>query len=79
MPDMVPARYENALFGLLMSGLMSCIVTGITTVKAVGLGANALGDWIESWIFCWPIAFIVILILSPSVKRLVARLVRSQD
>ncbi|CAD0184371.1 hypothetical protein RUESEDTHA_01250 [Ruegeria sp. THAF57] len=76
---MLPARYARALFSLIMSGLMSCIVTGIATVKAIGLGPNTAGDWMASWAFCWPIAFSVILILGPTVQRLVNRLVRPQD
>ncbi len=76
---MIPARYAHALFGLIMSGLMSCIVTGIATAKAVGFGPTTLGDWMASWAFCWPIAFTVILILGPAVKRMVERMVRPQD
>ncbi|WP_170762655.1 DUF2798 domain-containing protein [Ruegeria lacuscaerulensis] len=73
---MIPARFAHALFGLIMSGLMSCIVTGIATVKAVGFGPNTLGDWMASWAFSWPIAFTVILTLGPTVKRMVEGWVR---
>ncbi len=75
---MISARYTRALFSLIMSGLMSCIVTGIATVKAIGFGPNTLTDWLASWAFCWPIAFIVILSLGPSVQRLVNRMVSPQ-
>ncbi|MBO9412051.1 MULTISPECIES: DUF2798 domain-containing protein [Ruegeria] len=76
---MIPARFAHALFGLIMSGLMSCIVTGIATVKAVGFGPTTLGDWFGSWAFCWPIAFLVILSLGPFVKRMVEGWVKTQD
>ncbi len=76
---MISNRYARALFSLIMSGLMSCIVTGIATVKAIGFGPSTMGDWMASWAFCWPIAFSVILILGPAVQRLVNRLVRPQD
>lgn len=76
---MIPARYARALFSLIMSGLMSCIVTGIATVKAIGFGPTTLSDWMASWAFCWPIAFTVILLLGPAVQRFVTRLVRPQD
>ncbi|WP_170515669.1 DUF2798 domain-containing protein [Ruegeria atlantica] len=76
---MIPARFSRALFSLIMSGLMSCLVTGIATVKAIGFGPSTFSDWIASWAFCWPIAFTVILLLGPSVQRLVNRLVRPQD
>ncbi|WP_420585696.1 DUF2798 domain-containing protein [Ruegeria sp.] len=76
---MIPARYARAVFCLIMSGLMSCIVTGIATVKAIGFGPGTTGDWLASWAFCWPIAFTVILLLGPSVQRFVNRMVRPQD
>ena len=73
---MTHARLSHIMFCLIMSGLMSCIVTGIATVKAIGFGPGTFGDWMAAWAFCWPIAFSVIVILGPSVKRLVDRLVR---
>ncbi|WP_300069001.1 DUF2798 domain-containing protein [uncultured Ruegeria sp.] len=76
---MLPARYARAVFSLIMSGLMSCIVTGIATVKAIGFGPRTVGDWMASWAFCWPIAFTVILLLGPTVQRLVNRLISPQD
>ncbi len=76
---MIPARFAHAVFGLIMSGLMSCIVTGIATAKAVGFGPSTFGDWMGSWAFCWPIAFAVILTLGPTVKRMVEGWVRPQD
>ncbi|WP_170326280.1 DUF2798 domain-containing protein [Ruegeria arenilitoris] len=76
---MISARYARAVFSLIMSGLMSCIVTGIATVKAIGFGPNTFGDWMASWAFSWPIAFTVILLFGPSVQRLINRLVRPQD
>ncbi len=76
---MIPARFAHTVFGLIMSGLMSCIVTGVATVKAIGFGPTTTSDWMASWAFCWPIAFAVILTLGPFVKRLVERLVRPQD
>ncbi len=76
---MIPARYARALFSLIMSGLMSCVVTGIATVKAIGFGPSTAGDWMASWAFSWPIAFTVILLFGPSVQRFVNRLIRPQD
>lgn len=37
---MIPARFAPVLFGLILSGLMSCIVTCIATVKEIGLGSG---------------------------------------
>lgn len=78
MPALIPARYARAVFSLIMSGLMSLIVTGIATVKAIGFNPGTVGDWMASWAFCWPIAFTVILLFGPSVQRMVNRMVGPQ-
>ncbi len=42
---MIPARYAPILFGLILSGLMSCMVSGIATLRATGLGAGVFALW----------------------------------
>ncbi|UTS79026.1 DUF2798 domain-containing protein [Phaeobacter piscinae] len=73
---MVPARFAPVLFGLILSGVMSCIVTGVATLKAVGLSAEAPGLWMSAWSFGWPVAFVVVLGVAPAVRRLVAWMVK---
>jgi hypothetical protein len=34
---MIPARFAPVVFGFILSGLMSCIVSAIATLRAVGL------------------------------------------
>lgn len=41
---MLPARFAPVLFSLILSGLMSFIVTGVATWKALGFGAGFPGD-----------------------------------
>ena len=42
---MIPARYAPIVFGLILSGLMSLIVSGIATLRAVGLAPDVFGLW----------------------------------
>ncbi len=73
---MIPARFAPILFGFILSGLMSFIVSGISTLRAVGLAEGFVGLWISGW---WPsflVAFPVVLIVAPMTRRLVAVLVR---
>jgi hypothetical protein len=72
---MIPARYSQALFGLILSGLMSCIVTCVASIKAVGLGPHTFGAWMSAWSLSWPIAFAVVLVAAPRVRKLVGKLV----
>ncbi|WP_425503955.1 DUF2798 domain-containing protein [Sedimentitalea arenosa] len=74
---MVPARFAPVLFGFILSGLMSCMVSGISTLRAVGLTEGVLGEWMSSWALSWAIAFPVVLVVAPITRRLVALLVKS--
>jgi hypothetical protein len=40
---MIPARFAPVLFGFILSGLMSCIVSAIATLRAVGLPPDFVG------------------------------------
>ena len=77
---MVPARFAPILFGLVLSGLMSLLVSGIATLRAVGLSgdgeAGFVAIWLGSWLSSWAVAFPAVLIVAPVARRLVARLVR---
>ncbi|WP_372574927.1 DUF2798 domain-containing protein [Ruegeria jejuensis] len=66
---MIPRRFAHALFSLITSGLMSCIVTCVATLKAVGFGPHTFGDWMGAWSLSWPIAFVIILIAGPRIRR----------
>ncbi len=46
---MFPARFAPVLFGLILSGLMSCMVSGIATLRAVGLAGGFAVQWMTSW------------------------------
>ena len=72
---MIPARFEHIVFGLVLSGLMSFIVSGISTLRAVGFGEFGIGLWLAAWIPSWAIAFPAVLVVAPIARGLVARLV----
>ncbi|WP_171175350.1 DUF2798 domain-containing protein [Ruegeria sp. HKCCD8929] len=76
---MIPARFAPVLFGFIVSGLMSCIVTCIATIRNVGLGPETFGKWMGAWTLSWPVAFAVILVVAPLARRLVACLVRPEE
>jgi hypothetical protein len=71
---MIPARFAPVLFGLILSGLMSCIVSGIATLRAIGLPPEFFVTWMSSWAFAWAVAFPAVLVLAPFTRKLVARL-----
>jgi hypothetical protein len=68
----LPARYAPVLFGLLLSGLMSFVVSGIATLKALGPMPEMPGAWMASWAIAWVIAFPTVLVVAPLVRRIVS-------
>ncbi|MFN3615574.1 MAG: DUF2798 domain-containing protein [Rubrimonas sp.] len=71
---MIPARFAPILFGLLLSGFMSLMVSGVSTFRAVGLTDDFLMLWMQAWGASWAIAFPAVLIVAPVVRRLVGLL-----
>lgn len=71
---MIPARYSHIVFSLLLSGLMSLLVSGVSTAKAQGLVDGFAAVWLGNWVFGWAVAFPGVLLLAPIVRRLVQRL-----
>lgn len=59
------------LFSFLLSGMMSCIVTGIATLRVLGLTPVFLDKWMSSWVFGWAVAFPVVYFVAPLVRKIV--------
>ena len=72
---MLPRQFAPALFGLILSGLMSLLVSGISTYRVVGFGDSLAGLWIGAWLTAWLVAFPVVLVVAPLARRTVALLV----
>lgn len=71
----LPARYALAVTGFILSGIMTIIISGVSTFMALGFSRLALGAWPIAWISSWVIAFPTVLLVLPVVRRLVARIV----
>jgi len=75
---MIPARYAPVLFGLMLSGMMSCVVSGIATLKALGFVDGLFLQWMSSWAFSWAVAFPTVLVVAPFARRTVARMTKPE-
>lgn len=71
----IPNRFAPALFGLILSGLMSFVVSGISTIRAAGWGPGFMGLWTGAWLTAWVLAFPIVLVVAPAARRVVQRLV----
>lgn len=72
---MLPRRFAPALFGLILSGLMSLLVSGISTYRAVGLIGGYVTLWTGAWLTAWFVAFPVVLVVAPLARKTVALVV----
>jgi hypothetical protein len=71
---MIPGKYGPILFGAILSGLMSLLVSGISTFRAVGPAASFLSLWASAWLTAWLVAFPVVLLVAPLTRKVVLRL-----
>ena len=67
----MPARFAPALFGFVLSGLMSLVVSGIPTLRNPGPVDGVLSLWLGAWLLSWLVAFPVVLVVAPLARRLV--------
>lgn len=71
---MIPKKYAPLLFGLLLSGLMSLLVSGISTARAAGLEPPFITLWTSAWLTAWLVAFPIVLFVAPLARRVVQRM-----
>ncbi|MGE0501156.1 MAG: DUF2798 domain-containing protein [Rhizobiaceae bacterium] len=76
MTPFLPKRTEAIVFGLLLSGMMSFIVSGISTIIAIGVTTNLPLRWLLAWLPSWAIAFPAVLVVAPFVRRILKQIVR---
>ena len=78
MQPFIPKRFENVVFGLLLSAMMSFLVTGISNVMNIGVSdPDFLFKWMRSWGTSWAFAFPVVLFVAPIVRKIVHGLVKA--
>lgn len=75
----MPARYAGLLTAFIVSIMMTCIVSGISTLRSIGFRADFFSVWPYAWAMSWSVAFPVFLVVGPLVARIVAALVEPAD
>ena len=76
---MLPKPVAPALFALILSGLMSLLISGVATYRAVGLGAAYADLWISAWLTAWVVAYPAVLVIAPLARWTVALLVETRQ
>ncbi|MCW4453392.1 DUF2798 domain-containing protein [Flavobacterium sp. MXW15] len=73
----LPARYGALVTPLLLSILMTCIVSLISTLRSLGMSPQFVSQWLGAWGISWLVAFPVLLLVLPVVRKTTAVLVRA--
>ncbi|WP_045391525.1 DUF2798 domain-containing protein [Falsirhodobacter sp. alg1] len=68
---MIPERYFSTIYGLILSGLMSFILSAATVVRLDGITNSFVPEWLVGSVCSWSLAFPSVLMLAPVVRRLV--------
>ena len=75
MKPFIPQRYEQIAFGFLLSGMMSFIVSGLSTFLTLGFVSHFPRVWLTAWLPSWMVAFPVVLVVAPFVRRILHQIV----
>ncbi|MEQ6292178.1 DUF2798 domain-containing protein [Vogesella sp. GCM10023246] len=73
----LPAQHASIVMPFFLSILMTCIVSLISTLRGVGWHAGVPHIWLGAWGISWLIAFPVLLLVLPLVRRLTLLVVRT--
>jgi hypothetical protein len=74
---MIPAKFASFLFSFVLSIVMSCLVSGISTYNVVGLVDGFFNFWMIAWLKSWLIAFPAILVVAPLTHKLVGKITKN--
>ena len=79
MKPFLPKKAEHIAFGLILAGMMTFFVSGISNVIAIGISDPAfLSKWMRSWATTWAFAFPIILFVAPLVRKILHRIVKPE-
>ncbi len=70
----ISARYNNLLFGGLLSMIMVTIISGTVVLVTQGYGPDFVSHWFKGFAIAWPVAFPTVLVVAPFVRKMVAKI-----
>jgi hypothetical protein len=71
----LPPSYMRVALPLGLTLIMTFLVSGVATIRALGFAPGMFLKWMESWMFSWAIAFPTMLFLMPLVRRVLGRFI----
>ena len=74
----LPARTMHFALPLALTFIMTFLVSGVATIRAIGFSDDMLSRWMESWLGSWILAFPIMLFLMPVMRRLLGRVIEQK-
>ena len=75
MEPFLPKWLQPILVSLLLSGFISCVVSGLSTMILAGINRDLPIFWLATWLPSWVVAFPAVLVVAPLLRRLVGSIV----
>ncbi len=76
---MLPKKYFDLIFILIMGFGMSLLMTLIITYINTGMDKDYINRFLKAWMVSLPIAIIAALILGPPIKKLVDKITKQSQ
>jgi hypothetical protein len=73
----LPKRYAAIIMPLILSMFMSGVVSAVSVLRANGINAQFFDLWPSAWGLSWMIAFPVVLVVFPIVRKIVSLIVET--
>lgn len=68
-------KHLTWLMPLILSGIMSCAISGFNLFLKLGWVDGFFGIWLHAWSLSWLMAFPLIMIMLPLVRKLLSKIV----
>ena len=74
---MIPKKFSNLVFTLIMGFGMSLLMTLIITYINTGMDSEFIDRFLKAWSISFPIAITAILIVAPIARKFVDKITKS--
>lgn len=73
----LPAPWARFVMPFFLSVVMTCVISGVSSLRGVGLTAAFVPLWLASWSLSWVFAYPTLLVVLPLARRATTAFVRS--
>lgn len=72
----IPRRYSHFVFGVIQSGLTSCVAAGVASFPASA--GEFAWNWLVSWLLSWTVMAPLVFVAAPGIRLLSVALTRDE-